>query len=316
MKSIWMAAALGGLFVAACAHQGETVEVEENVVVASQTEAEATPAEGGPEVVDVAPGISMLVGNGGNIGLLSGSDGAFVIDDQYPDSASGNLAAIERIAGGAPRFLVNTHWHGDHAGGNAAFAGAGATIVAHQNVRARISGETQSQGLAAGGVQPDPVGWPIVTFADGVTFHLNDQTIEVFKVPNAHTDGDSFIYFEEADVLHMGDVFFNGAFPFIDLGSGGSVEGYVEAQRRGLDLAGADTKIIPGHGPLASKADLETMHQVLQQTVAAVKAEVDAGKSLEETLAADPLAAWSEAYGQGFMNTRTFTTILYTGLTQ
>lgn len=302
-------AAFGGLLAAACAHADAQVEAD----AAPQEAAEAAES---PTVVEVTDGISMLVGRGGNIGLLFGEDGAFVIDDQYPDNTAGNLAAIERVAGGGPRFLVNTHWHGDHAGGNAAFAGAGATIFAHENVRSRISGATPSQGLAAAGVQADSVGWPVVTFADGVTFHLNGQTIEVFKVADAHTDGDSFIYFQEADVLHMGDVFFNGAFPFIDLGSGGSVEGYMVAQQRALEMAGPTTKIIPGHGPLATKADLERMHGVIGGAIAAIKAEVDAGKSLEDTIAAAPLAEWDEQYGQGFMNTQTFTTILYTGLSQ
>ena len=311
MKSTWMLAAFGGLIATACAHQADVVEEVTAAAEPAQVEA---PAASGPEVVEVAPGISMLMGNGGNIGLLSGDDGAFVIDDQYPDSASGNLAAIERIAGEAPRFLVNTHWHGDHSGGNAAFAGAGATIFAHENARARITGELVTQGFAAGFVQPDPVGWPVVTFADGVTFHLNGQTIEVFKVPSAHTDGDSFIHFREANVLHMGDVFFNGAFPVIDLGSGGSVLGYLVAQRRALDLVGPDTKIIPGHGPLGTKADLEKMHELVEQTIAAVKVHIDAGDTLEETLAANPLAEWDAEYGQGFMNTTNFTTILYTGL--
>lgn len=301
------------VLAAACAHKAGESEPG-STAAAAPTQANGATEPYAPQVVDVAPGLSMLIGRGGNIGLLSGDDGAFVIDDQYPDIASGNLQAIEGIAGGAPRFLVNTHWHGDHAGGNAAFAGAGAVILAHENVRKRISGAVETR--RNGELQPtqEAAAWPIVTFADGVSFHLNGQTIEVFKVEDAHTDGDSFIHFKEAHVLHMGDVFFNGAFPFIDLGSGGSVTGYMAAQQRALELADANTKIIPGHGPLATRADLEKMHGVIAQAIAAVQAEVDAGKSLDDTLAANPLAPWAETYGQGFMNAETFTTILYTGL--
>lgn len=314
LKSVILGAFSLAVLTAACTHTPGQSDTE--TVATAQTETAASEEAYAPQVVSVAPGLSMLVGRGGNIGLLSGEDGAFVIDDQYPDIASGNLQAIEEIAGGAPRFLVNTHWHGDHAGGNVAFASAGAVIVAHENVRKRISGAVETR--RNGELQPtqEAAAWPIVTFADGVSFHLNDQTIEVFKVEDAHTDGDSFIYFREANVLHMGDVFFNGAFPFIDLASGGSVEGYMLAQQRAIDLADANTKIIPGHGPLGSKADLEKMHGVIGQAIAAVQSEIDAGKSLEETLAANPLAPWAEAYGQGFMNAETFTTILYAGLSQ
>ena len=209
---------------------------------------------------DLGGGIQVIFGQGGNIGVSAGPDGAFVIDDQYPQYAPPPTSPRSRSSpGGAPRYLVNTHWHGDHAGGNAAFAGAGAMIFAHENVRKRLSGEVKSIGLNGqpAAASPEPA-WPVVTFVEGVDFFLNGETIRVFKVRASHTDGDSMIHFVEPDILHMGDVFFNGLFPVIDPGSGGSVRGYLEAMKDTLRIVDDDTKIIPGHGDMATKADLES----------------------------------------------------------
>lgn len=269
-----------------------------------------------PKITDLGGGIQVIFGQGGNIGVSAGPDGAFVIDDQYPNTAAANLEKIKQISGGAPRYLVNTHWHGDHAGGNAAFAQAGAMIFAHENVRKRLSGEVKSIGLNGqpAMASPEPA-WPVITFVDGVDFHLNGETIRVFKVRAGHTDGDSMIHFVEPDILHMGDVFFNGLFPVIDPGSGGSVRGYLAAMKDTLTIVDADTKIIPGHGDMATKADLEKQIAMLDGAIKAVEARVKAGDTLQQTIAKKPLKPWA-GFAWSFIGEDAFTTTLYNGLKQ
>jgi glyoxylase-like metal-dependent hydrolase (beta-lactamase superfamily II) len=267
-------------------------------------------------MTDLGGGIQVIFGQGGNIGVSAGPDGAFVIDDQYPNTAAANLEKIRQISGGAPRYLVNTHWHGDHAGGNAAFAQAGAMIFAHENVRKRLSGEVKSIGLNGqpAAASPEPA-WPVITFVDGVDFYLNGETIRVFKVRAGHTDGDSMIHFVEPDILHMGDVFFNGLFPVIDPGSGGSVRGYLEAMRDTLKIVDADTKIIPGHGDVGTKADLEKQIAMLDGAIKAIEARIKAGDSLQQTIAKKPLKPWA-SFAWSFISEDAFTTTLYNGLKQ
>lgn len=275
----------------------------------------AAPAGPPQRVQDLGGGVYMLIGNGGNIGLSTGPDGAFVIDSQFPNNAEQNLAKIRELAGAGPKYVVNTHWHGDHAGGNAAFVAGGATVFAHENVRKRISGAVPTPALGGGGNAPagPKEAWPVVTFSEGVDFHLNGETINVFKVQASHTDGDSFVHFREPDVLHMGDVFFNGRFPVIDVGSGGSVRGFLAAQKAALARVGAGTRIIPGHGELGTRADLEKSIAMLEGAIAAVQARINAGDTLEQAVAAKPLAPWS-SWAWSFINEDRFTTILYTGL--
>lgn len=269
-----------------------------------------------PKTVDLGGGIHVIMGQGGNIGVSAGPDGVFVIDDQYPGTAPANLAKIKEIAGSGPRYLVNTHWHGDHAGGNAAFADAGAMIFAHVNVLKRLSGETKSIGLDGKPAAASPeAAWPVVTFTEGVDFHLNDETIKVTKVPSSHTDGDSVIRFVEPNIIHTGDIFFNGIFPVIDLGSGGSVKGYLQAMESIRASADDKTRIIPGHGDMATKADLGKQIEMLAGAIAAVEKHVKAGDSLQETLAAKPLKPWSK-WAWSFISEDSFTTTLYNGLKQ
>ena len=173
----------------------------------------------------------MLMGQGGNLGLSVGEDGVFLIDDQYVTNALANLAKIEELAKGKPKYLINTHWHFDHAGGNEAFAKAGATIFASDNVRKRLTGETADHAGAPHSPAPLPSeAWPVVTFTTGIDFHLNGQTIRAIRAPMpAHTDGDTFIYFVEADVLHTGDTYMKDRYPFVDTGSGGTQAGFIAA---------------------------------------------------------------------------------------
>jgi glyoxylase-like metal-dependent hydrolase (beta-lactamase superfamily II) len=253
------------------------------------------------ETVPVATGIYMLTGEGGNIGVSIGRDGTLIIDDQYAPLAAKIGDALETLDGGSPRFVINTHWHGDHAGGNEAFAGSGAIIVAHQRVRQALQ-EERSIPLFDMHKPPSPrAALPVVTFDEHLTLHWNDQDIDLRHAPAAHTDGDAIVHFRTADVLHMGDTFFNGFYPFIDVDSGGSIRGMIAAAEQGLALAGADTKIIPGHGPLANRADLVAYRDMLVAAEATIGALRAAGKTPDEIVAARPTAELDAEWGDGFL---------------
>jgi len=266
------------------------------------------------ETVLVAEGVWMLVGAGGNIGVSAGEDGVFLIDDQYAPLTEKIRAAVAKFSSKPVRFVLNTHWHGDHVGGNEHLGKAGTLIVAHDNVRMRMSTE---QFLAAFDqkVPPSPqVALPVVTFNDSVTFHLNGDTIRAFHVAPAHTDGDSIVLFEKADVIHMGDVFFNSGYPFVDTSSGGSAPGVVAAVDRALELVGPKTKVIPGHGELTDRAGLVAYRDMMKTIVDRVAAMKAAGKSLEEVQAAKPTKELDERWGGGFVKPDLFVSFVYEGV--
>ena len=266
-------------------------------------------------VNDLGQGISMLIGAGGNLGLSVGADGVFLIDDQFATNAVANLAKVEELAKGKPKYLINTHYHGDHAGGNAVFAGAGAMVFASDNARKRLTGETVTTGRFAPASLPPKVAWPVVTFTSGIDFHLNGQTIRAIRAPMpAHTDGDTFVYFVEADVLHTGDVYTKDRYPTVDVGAGGNPAGFIAGLERLLQIAGPNTKIIPGHGELATKADMQATFDMHKGARAAVEAQVKAGKTLEQTIAAKPLAQWTPRFGTQAGSDDTYVTIIYNEL--
>ncbi len=254
------------------------------------------------EATDLGGGVYMMTGSGGNLGLSTGADGAFLIDDQFAPLSEKIKAKIATLSETSVRFLVNTHWHGDHAGGNANFGKDGAIIVAHNNVRKRLSTDQFMKAFNREVKAAPAAAWPVITFADEISFYQNSQSIHIFHVSNAHTDGDAMIYFENADVLHMGDVFFNKMYPYIDIGSNGSINGVIAAQERALAMITDDTKIIPGHGPLASKADLESTLAMLKAVRTTVLKTITEGKSADEAVAADPLFEFNEQWGKGFIN--------------
>ena len=266
-------------------------------------------------VVDLGQGVSMLIGAGGNLGLSVGDDGVFLIDDQFATNAEVNLAKIEELTKGKPKYLINTHWHFDHAGGNEVFGKAGATIFASDKVRKRLTGEIPSQSRGAPAVPAAKSALPVVTFVDGIDFHLNGQTIRAVRAPlPAHTDGDTLIYFVEADVLHTGDTYMKDRYPFVDTGSGGTQAGFIAAIEKALSIAGPNTKVIPGHGELATKADLQAALDMHKGARAAVEALVKSGKTLEEAVAAKPLAQWTPRFGSAAGSDDTYTTVIYAEL--
>ncbi len=257
---------------------------------------------------EVVPGIHMLESDrgfaGGNLGLLTGDDGVVLIDDGMPTITATTVAAVEAITAAPVNFVINTHAHGDHTGANASFAGKGATVVAHDNLRQAL---TQDE-------QYDQSALPELTFGDSVTFHMNGKTAYVFHIPSAHTSGDAAIYFTNVNVLHTGDVMFNGMFPFIDLGGGGSVDGYIVGQQKLLSMIDDDTKIIPGHGPLASRADLQSAVDMLIDALARVKALVDQGMSKDDVIAANPLEVYV-SWNWDFITADIITETIYNSLT-
>ena len=258
--------------------------------------------------------VYMLEGAGGNIGLIVGDNYNVLIDDQFAPLTAKIETAVAKISKSKLRYVINTHWHGDHTGGNENLGRAGAIIVAHKNVRQRMS---TAQVIKAFGknvpASPD-VALPVITFVQEISFYIGGEELQVFHVKRAHTDGDAIIHFKKSNVIHMGDVFFNGNFPFIDNGSGGSITGIIEATEKGLSLSDELTKIIPGHGKLADRSELKAYLKMLRATYQAVKKLKDAGNSLAKVKKTQPLKKWSAKWGGGFISTDKFTEIIYNGL--
>ncbi len=254
-------------------------------------------------------GTHMLTGAGGNIVASAGSDGVFIIDDQFAPLSDKIRAAVGKLSDKPLRFVVNTHWHGDHTGGNENLGKAGAVIVAHDNVRKRMSVE---QLLLGNKIPASPsAALPVVTFASDLNLHLNGDSVHVQHVAHAHTDGDALVKFERANVLHMGDVYFNGLYPFIDASSGGSIGGLLAAIDSGLALSDDNTIVVPGHGPVSNRSELAAYGAMLKgyrDRIAALKTE---GKTLAQAIAAKPTAATDDALGKAFIKPDQLVTFIY-----
>lgn len=262
------------------------------------------------ETVQVTENIYMLQGRGGNLGVLVGDDGVLVIDSDYPGMAEAHLAAIQELGGGRPVFLINTHHHGDHTGGNKAF-GETAWIIAHDNVRVRLLGDRTASELDAA----ERRALPTVTYGDAMTVHFDGQELDIQHYPKGHTDGDSVIFFRDSNVVHLGDHFFVDRFPFVDLSGGGTVQGYLANVRALLDTLPEDIQIIPGHGPLATKQDLRNFEKLIADTVAIIQGYVDEGKSLDEATEAGLPERYDEA-ASAFINEQRWIGIVYKSLTE
>lgn len=259
--------------------------------------------------------LTMLQGQGGNVAISHGEDGVYLIDDQMKPQSEQLLAEVRKISDRPIRFVINTHYHHDHMGGNEAVGDVGAVIIAHDNVRQRLSTD-QFNNVFNRETPAWPDGaLPIVTFNDRITLHLNGESAEVVHVARGHTDGDAIIHFTGSNVIHMGDIFFLGLYPFIDLDGGGTVQGMIAAVDVALERADAETRVIPGHGPVASREDLAAYRDFLVAARDRVKVLVDQGRTLDETIAAKPTAEWDEELGGKFISPAQFVTFIYNSLT-
>lgn len=266
------------------------------------------------EVKPLTDQVALLYGRGGNIGVSHGEDGVFLIDDQYAPLTDRIRAAVGELSDRPVRFVVNTHWHGDHTGGNENLGEAGAVIVAHENVRERMSTEQFMEVFDRKVPASPEAALPMVTFQDGLTFHLNGDTVRVHHVARGHTDGDSIVHFEDADVLHMGDIFFNNGYPFIDRDSGGSVQGIIEAVERGLEIAGSETQVIPGHGELSDRQGLKAYHEMLTTITDRVRSRMRKGESLADIQEAGVTSDYDERWSGDFINAERFVSFVHASL--
>lgn len=264
---------------------------------------------------EVRDGVWAMQGAGGNLGLVVGERGAFLIDDQYAPLTDKILAAIAEVTDQPVKFVLNTHWHGDHTGGNENLAESGTLVVAHDNVRERLSAG-QFMAFFDSEVPPAPEGaLPVVTFNDRVSFHLGGHSLDAVHLPHAHTDGDSIVRLREANVIHAGDIVFYGMYPFIDYDSGGHLAGMVEAVDRILAMTDEETRIIPGHGgPVIGPGELREYREMLTTVHERLAALIDQGKSMDEVREANVTAEFEEQWGQGFIQGERWIDLNYSGM--
>ena len=261
----------------------------------------------------VAGNVFMLEGSGGNIGVSVGADGILIVDDQFAPLADKIRAALKELGQGKLRFILNTHWHGDHTGGNVAF-GPEATIIAHDNVRKRLATEQRSQVFNSTTPASPKEALPVITFGQSLSVHFNGEEIRAIHYPQGHTDGDSVIFFTNSNVVHLGDDFFAGRFPFVDLESGGSVEGLIKNIGEIIGKIPEGAKLIPGHGPISTLDDLKAYHRMLQQTTEIVRQKMTAGKTLEQIKSEGLPAEW-QSWGTGFIKTDRWVETIHKSLT-
>ncbi len=268
------------------------------------------------KVTKVAGSVYMLEGAGGNIGASVGEDGIVIVDDQYAPLAEKIQTALKGVTDKPIRFIINTHYHGDHTGGNAIFQKQ-APVIAHDNVRKRLEqgGTAGNLGSIIHEVKPQPKdALPILTFDHDMTVHLNGEDIRALHFPSGHTDGDSIIFFPKSNVVHMGDDFVRYGFPFIDLASGGSVDGMIAAMEEVIPKLPPDVKVIPGHGAISNLDDVRDYVKMLKETRAVVETGVKAGKSLDQLKQEKVLEPWKKWSGD-FVSSDAFVETLYNDLT-
>lgn len=266
------------------------------------------------EPIKVTDHIYMLTGQGGNLGLLVGDDGTFLIDDQFAPLTEKIIAAIKSVGGDLPKFLINTHYHGDHTGGNENFGKEGTLIFSHDNVRDRLLNGSFIREFDMKRAGVAPVGLPVVTFSEDISFHLNGDTVQAIHIPHAHTDGDAIIHFKSANVIHGGDVVFSGFYPFIDVTHGGSLKGTIDGVKKIVSLADENTIIIPGHGPLTNTAEMGPYLNMLETAYERLRALKADGKTAQEAIDAKPLNDLEEEWGDGIFTGDKWIEIIYSGV--
>ncbi len=272
------------------------------------------------EATAVAPRLYALKGAGGNMAVLIGDDGVFIVDDQYAPLSEKIVAAIRKLSKVPIRFILNTHWHGDHTGGNAALSKLGAITVAHDNVRERMRHDQFDRFWQKPRPKANADAWPVLTFRDRMMFHLNGYDIEVLHVEHAHTDGDAIVLFYSKNAhtlvaVHMGDVFFNGFYPFIDYSTGGHIDGVIAASEAIGQRIGKSTVVIPGHGPVSTRKELRAYTLMLSSVRGRIRVLIDEGKSLKQIVAAKPTQAYDGVWEpKGFIPTDKWVEAVYTML--
>ncbi|MGB2690316.1 MAG: MBL fold metallo-hydrolase [Desulfobacterales bacterium] len=266
------------------------------------------------KTVKLSENVYMLLGSGGNIGVYAGDDGVFLVDDQFAPLTKKIKAAIGKISDKKIRFVINTHWHFDHVGGNENLGEMGSVIIAHENVRKRMSTDQFIEFFQKKIPASPKVALPIITFTKDLMFHLNGENIHVFHVNNAHTDGDAIVYFRNSNVIHTGDIYFAGLYPFIDTSAHGSVNGVIDAAQYVLSIINDDTKVIPGHGPLSNKAELRAYVDMLISVRAKISKQISDGKTIEEIQRTKPTQAFDKKWGHGMLTPDQFVQILYKNL--
>ena len=268
------------------------------------------------KTIKAGDGVYMLTGKGGNLGLSVGDDGVFLIDDQFAPLTGKIQAAIARLSDRPVRFVLNTHWHPDHTGGNENLGASGATLIAHDNVRTRLSVDNFIEMFQLDAPAMPKTGLPVITFNEAITFHINNDDIRAWHVEHAHTDGDAIVHFRQANVIHTGDTYFAGMYPFIDTDSGGSVDGCIRAIDQVLEIADEKTVIIPGHGPISNRQELSAYRDMLKTIGERIKTRLRKKTSLEQIQADRLTADFDETYGAGFINSEQFVEMLYQDLSR
>ena len=258
--------------------------------------------------------LTMLRGQGGNIAISAGEDGVYIIDDQLQPLTDQLLVAISEISDQPIRFVINTHFHHDHVGGNETIGKGGAVIIAHDNIHQRMSSDYYSNFFDNTWPAWPQDALPVITFNDQITLHFNGEIAKVYHVPHGHTDGDSIVHFPASDVIHMGDIYFNGLYPYIDLDGGGNIQGMIAGAELGVSIAGEDTQIIPGHGPLSNKANLAEYRDFLVTARNNVQKLIDQGKNLEQAVAARPTAQWDATLGAVWITPEQLVIFIYNSL--
>ena len=261
----------------------------------------------------ISGNVYMLEGSGGNIGVSVGPDGILIVDDQFAPLADKIRAALRQLGEGKLRFILNTHWHGDHTGGNVVF-GPEAPIIAHDNVRKRLATEQKSELFKRTTPASPKEALPVITFDQSLSVHFNGEEIRAIHFPHGHTDGDSVIFFTNSNVVHLGDDFFAGRFPFVDLESGGSVDGLIKNIGELITRIPATAKLIPGHGPISTLDDLKSYHRMLVQTTEIVRQKIAAGKTLDQIKTEGLPDEW-KPWGTGFIKTDLWIETIYKSLT-